>query len=321
MGVQLELFGDDLPVPPLETAGLRPPAEIPAEMLLEEFFHLYIEAVRHRLKSVYYKERCLIRLQRFFGNCLVLDLAKSDLMRYIESERKNGKMLSSISIDLLNLSSVYTHVQKYYAWDLQNPVRGIPFVASQKRVRYIEREEAMRLLECARSTRNETLADFIELALNTGCRKGELLQLCFQDIDWKRNILTLNSRTTKSGNTRYIPINQGARSVFERRDRYRQKHCPDSPWVFCKKSGERYRAINWIFEKAATLAGIKNFHIHDLRHTFASWLVSEGVELAKIRDLLGHSSIKMTERYAHLAPNRLHDAVNVLDNLNRRKKK
>lgn len=317
MCLQLDLFGDDLPIPSIETASLRARAEMPAEMRLREFFDLYVESVRHRLKSIYYKERCLIRLERFFDNCLVLELKKANLLDYIERECKNGKMLSSITIELLHLSSVYTHMKKYYGWNVWNPVSGLPFVSSQKRVRYIEKEEAAKLVECAKQTRNESLADFIELALNTGCRKNELLQLRFQDIDWKRNILTLDFKTAKTGKSRYIPINRSARIVFERRDHYRQKHCPDSPWVFCKRSGERYQAINWVFDKVVMLAGIENFHIHDLRHTFASWLVSEGVELAKIRDLLGHSSITMTERYAHLAPSRLHDAVNVLDDLNR----
>ncbi|MDR1367562.1 MAG: site-specific integrase [Candidatus Accumulibacter sp.] len=317
MCLQLELFGNELLIHTPEPASLRSYAEMPAEMRLSEFFDLYLESVRHRLKSAYYKERCLIRLERSFGNRFVAELKKVDLMEYIERERKNGKMFSSISVDLLNLSSVFTHVKKYYGWELQNPVAGLPFVASQKRVRYIEKEEAARLLECAKLTRNEALADFIELALNTGCRKGELLQLRFRDIDRKRNILTLDSKTTKTGKPRYIPINRSARIVFDRRDTFRQRYCPDSPWVFCKRSGDRYQAINWTFDKAVKLAGIRNFHIHDLRHTFASWLVSEGVELAKIRDLLGHSSITMTERYAHLAPDRLHDAVNVLDKLTR----
>lgn len=94
----------------------------------------------------------------------------------------------------------------------------------------------------------------------------------------------------------------------------------ETQWVFARRKngeavsgGERVKALDWLFRKAVKLAGIEDFRIHDLRHTFASWLVSEGVELVKVRDLLGHTSIKMTERYAHLMPDRLHDAVEVLD--------
>jgi integrase len=71
------------------------------------------------------------------------------------------------------------------------------------------------------------------------------------------------------------------------------------------------------YESACARAGIKDFRVHDLRHTFASWLVSAGVPLAEVRDLLGHSTIEMTERYAHLAPDNHVRAVSVLDRLSR----
>lgn len=92
--------------------------------------------------------------------------------------------------------------------------------------------------------------------------------------------------------------------------------CPDTPWVFFHitparntKVGDRVKDVRKAFTTACRRAGIENFRIHDLRHTFASSLVREGVSLYKVSKLLRHSSIQMTERYAHLAPDDLHDAV------------
>ena len=95
--------------------------------------------------------------------------------------------------------------------------------------------------------------------------------------------------------------------------RFRNKNCPTSPWVFAHESGEKLRSIDNGFNAACRRAGIKDFHIHDLRHTCAAWLVSSGAQLADVKDLLGHSTITMTERYAHLAPERVRSAVNLLD--------
>ena len=97
------------------------------------------------------------------------------------------------------------------------------------------------------------------------------------------------------------------------RQRFRASHCPDAPFVFVDYEGCRIGSIKRSFSTACRRAGISDFRIHDLRHTFASWLVTEGVPLLEVSRLLGHSTVKMTERYAHLAPDSLESAVSLLD--------
>ncbi|WP_323696609.1 MULTISPECIES: site-specific integrase [Thiorhodovibrio] len=94
---------------------------------------------------------------------------------------------------------------------------------------------------------------------------------------------------------------------------YRDAHCPNSQWVFCRKDGSRMRSSSTGFARACKDVGISDFRFHDLRHTCAAWLVQAGVPLTEVRDVLGHSTIKMTERYAHLAPENIRNAVAVLD--------
>jgi integrase len=84
--------------------------------------------------------------------------------------------------------------------------------------------------------------------------------------------------------------------------------------VFANSRGERIGDVKKSFDTACKRAGISDFPMHDMRHTCAAWLVSSGVSLIEVRDLLGHSTIKMTERYAHLAPENLRKAVRTLEN-------
>lgn len=95
--------------------------------------------------------------------------------------------------------------------------------------------------------------------------------------------------------------------------RWRDEHCPDSPWVFAHQDGRRVLDVKRSFATACKRAGIADFRIHDLRHTCAAWLVTAGVPLAEVHDLLGHRSIEMTERYAHLAPDNVRAAVTRLE--------
>lgn len=197
---------------------------------------------------------------------------------------------------------------------VNNPVKGHLPLDSEGRLRWIRPEEAQALIAAgAAEPRSPHGADFIRLALHTGCRKNELLKLEWKRVDLHANLLYLETHHTKTRKRRAVPLNQEARAALLNRARFRAQHCPTSPWVFCDEGGKRIANVRRAFETACRRVGLEDFHIHDLRHTCAAWLVSAGVALAEVRDLLGHASITMTERYAHLAPENVRAAVAVLD--------
>jgi len=132
-------------------------------------------------------------------------------------------------------------------------------------------------------------------------------------VDFQGSLIHLEARHTKAGKRRLVPLNGAAREALNFRARFRAEHCPGSPWVFCLADGMRIQSIKRSFTSACRKARLEDFLIHDLRHTCAAWLVSAGVPRTEVRDLLGHSTVKMTERYAHLAPENIRAAVAVLD--------
>ena len=144
-------------------------------------------------------------------------------------------------------------------------------------------------------------------------RRGELLGLEWRRVDLQAGLIHLEADHTKAGKRRSVPMNAVAREAIMARPSFRAQHAPDSPWVFCDTRGLRIADVKHSFATARKAAGIEDFHIHDLRHTCAAPLVSAGVPLTEVRDLLGHSTVIMTERYAHLAPERVRDAVSRLE--------
>lgn len=149
------------------------------------------------------------------------------------------------------------------------------------------------------------LMPIVLLALNTGMRRGELFNLKWADINFAGQILTVVGATAKSGKTRHIPLNDEAFTVLKKWHEQRDK----SDLVFPSRDGSRMDNIRSSWEGLMMAAKIENFRFHDLRHDFASKLVMAGVDLNTVRELLGHSDIKMTLRYAHLAPKKLAAAV------------
>jgi integrase len=130
-------------------------------------------------------------------------------------------------------------------------------------------------------------------------RRGELFQLTWLSVGLVADLITVHGATAKSGTTRHIPLNSEALAVL--RD-WREQTGLSAGLVFTGRSGEAFNNVRRSWEGALVAAGIKRFRWHDLRHTFASKLVMAGVDLNTVRELLGHSDYKMTQRYAHLAP-------------------
>jgi|SRR5690242_7247221 len=175
---------------------------------------------------------------------------------------------------------------------------------SNERVRYLNQhdvEEEKKLREAIRAKYPERAAEF-DLALNTGLRLSEMCRLTWQDVDLRLNVLTL--RETKSGKIQRVPLNAAAKEAL------RNLRAQTTGVHVCPDHGDRRR--RW-WDEIRLDAKTVDFHWHDLRHTFASRLVMAGVDILTVNKLLRHATLGVTMRYAHLAPNHLHDAVARLD--------
>jgi integrase len=155
------------------------------------------------------------------------------------------------------------------------------------------------------------LKPMVIVSLNTGIRQGSLFQLRWSDIDFQEGILTVPPPAEKTGKLVHIPMNAEVTETLEAWRR--QTHGKDSGLVFpSPKTGGEMNNCKSAWERLLQDADIKNFRWHDMRHDFASQLVMRGVDLNTVRELMGHADMKMTLRYAHLAPSVKAEAVKLL---------
>lgn len=276
----------------------------------DELMLAYLQAERNK-RSHRRDLGCASHLKRYFTGKDMTELRPIDVRGYIDHRRESVSP-ATINRELCLLSVAINYARREWEWDLPNPVSGRKLKEPEGRVRWITRGEAEALIREIKPAQ-AYLVDFIRLALNTGCRKQELLGLEWTRVDLKENLLLLEAAHTKTAKRRSIPLNEAARMAILNRFRFRSAHCPASPWVFAHEDGKRILDVKNSFCTACRRAGIDNFRIHDLRHTCAAWLISKGVPLSEVKALLGHSTITMTERYAHLAPENVRAAVAVLN--------
>ena len=148
----------------------------------------------------------------------------------------------------------------------------------------------------------------VTFALHTGMRRGEILGLRWQDVDLRNSVATIPAARAKGRRHRYVPLNTDAMDILATLPSPIER----SALIFGNSAGKLNENFRREWQAAIELSGLEDFRFHDLRHTFASRLVMAGVDLAVLRELLGHRDFEMTLCYAHLAPSHLRAAVAVL---------
>lgn len=247
-------------------------------------------------------------LRPHFGGKTLRGITTKVIAEYVEKRRGQGVANSTINRDLALLRVV---LRKAHAeWEWLDVVPSFPKLKEPPpRARWLTAEEMERLVAVC----PPHLRAVVITAFNTGGRIGEILGLRWSEVDLERK--TLRFLRTKNDQPRGIPMNARLVATLSalKAERERGREGAGavnalSGNVFTYK-GEPIGSVKKSFARACVRAGIEDFHIHDTRHTFASHLVQEGVPLLEVKELLGHKTLAMVMRYAHLAPDNLRGAV------------
>ena len=190
-------------------------------------------------------------------------------------------------------------------------------VEEDRRVRYLgqrdkqeaaKRGERQRLTDAlANDLTPEYLRHLVIVAMHTGLRRGELFGLTWKDVDLVGKQVTVRAASAKAGRTRHVPLNDVALAALE--ERHNEDSQPEDLVFTSPKTGGRLNNVKNSWRDLVSRAELIDFRFHDLRHDFASRLVMAGVDLNTVRELMGHTTMEMTLRYAHLGPEHKADAV------------
>jgi integrase len=294
----------------VEVKKPAPTEEAKPELTLAEAFVRYFEA-KVKKRSLADDRRLSEHLIAEFGEDTPLRAITANRIAAYKAKRLATR--SALTKELLAPATVNRALALlrhllHLARDEWEAIASVPRIKLERepegRLRWATPEEANRLLDACRKSRTANLPDLVELSLFTGLRRGEVLGLTWDRVDRARGVILLE--ITKAKRRRAVPLNSQADAVLARRGP------KDAGLVFGSRNWDRYRTA---WENAVQRARLENFHWHDLRHTFASWAVQQGPSLQEVKELLGHRSMAMVLRYAHLSPEHLRAAVSALDGI------
>lgn len=312
-------------------------ASISYREFLEEFYFPWVEA---NLRSAYEYKRVLNVNCKAFSSTSLKDFDVRMVEKWRLKLLAGGRTPNTVNRIYTNFRASLSKAEE---WGLieEHPLRKMKPIKTPQNtiVRYLSKDEEARLRvaidqreELKRSERRNAnewrrkrgydlypnpddsaftdhLKPMIILSMNTGMRRGEVFKLTWQNVNFDMMQLTVSGQTSKSGKTRYIPLNSEA---FEVMKQWKAQCHGSSSFVFSNNQGEPFNNVKKGWTALLKSASIEGFRWHDLRHHFASRLVMAGVNLNTVRELLGHSSYAMTLRYAHLSAGHKAEAVELL---------
>jgi integrase len=198
---------------------------------------------------------------------------------------------------LAALSHAFTIAIREWQWMEENPCNRVSKPSEPRgRVRFLNDEERQRLLDICKTSSGRYLYLVVLIALSTGSRKGEILNLQWADVDLSQGRITFHD--TKNSERRTVPLTGPALNHMRQHAKVRRI---DTPLVFPNADGTKPLDPRRAWETSLKQANISDFHFHDLRHSAASYLAMNGASLAEIAEVLGHKTLSMVKRYAHLS--------------------
>ena len=242
------------------------------------------------------------------------DIAPIHLERIKKNMAEAGRAPRSATYCLAVVRQLFNFARDHDLFAGQNPVTKVKKPsADNRRVRFLTHDEADRLLD-ALAERSPQVHDQALLSLHCGLRAGEIFALTWADVDLDRGVLTL--RDTKSGKTRAALMTDAVSVMLAAR-----KRGAPNELVFPARGGGKIIQVSDAFDRTVRALGLnagvedarQKVVFHSLRHTFASWLVEQGVDIYVVKELMGHGNLSMTERYSHLSPDKLRRAVKTLE--------
>ncbi len=251
------------------------------------------------------------------GSVPVRVIGELNIKKLSRAMKRAGKAPRSIEYAFACVRMVMNHAIRSGYHRGPNPVSLLPRGSrpkyDNKRVRFLTRDEAMLLLDTLK-TRSTGVHNMTLLSIYCGARAGEIFSLQWSDVDQVNGLITL--RDTKSGKTRTVHMPETVKAMFATMEPGKK-----STLVFPGKGGKQLKQISKTFDRTvAQLAfneGIEDRRqkvtFHTCRHTCASWLVQAGIPLFTVQKILGHSTIALTERYSHLAPDSFRAAAAAIE--------
>ena len=293
-------MGEDLQVPKKKIPTVN--------VFIEDYYLPFVKSY----KRSWLTDKGLLRnhIQSIWGDRYLDEITKQDVVKFITEHRVTHAPGSCNRIIIL-LRYVFNMAQK---WEMvnpgTNPTQGLPLMQENNMMeRYLTGQETNELYEALLDSENPMLKYIIPMLMLTGARKREVLDAKWVDLDLEHQ--TWKIPVNKSGKARHVPLSEGVVSLLHTVPRL--ESCE---WVFPNpKTQSPFVSIYCSWNTARKKAGLAEVRVHDLRHSFASFLVNAGRSLYEVQKILGHTQIKTTQRYAHLSQDSLIAAANEAANV------
>lgn len=280
-------------------------------LTIEQFLvQKYLPYVRSYKRSWISDESMVrVHLVPALGHIAMARISALDISAFIECMKQKKLAPGTINRALVLIHYAYKLANRWSEPGVSlDSFNGMRYLKNDNRIeRYLTAEQSSQLLEAVRSSHNTVLPTIISFLIYTGARKREVLEAKWTDIDWVQRSWKISKN--KSNKIRHVPLSLGAIDtlMLVRAHRLFDEKCE---YIFANpQTSKPFTSFFVSWDAARKRAGLPDLRVHDLRHSFASFLVNAGRSLYEVQELLGHADIKTTSRYAHLSRERLNAAV------------